>query len=176
MTQNSKHQRDPKVIFRTSAFFQKKITYVFPHFHPLEGAQNSVEQLVLIVALVGCCSASAAAWGLPGLPAASSLALDTVVPATLGRVVCSLLQALPERRSLRPLLLSDRVGGVGAALARQEHPNKEGGASQACETRHHVEDVSGAAALARLPKRRVVDNTLDEQIHTQEHQKQTGSV
>lgn len=75
--------------------------------HPLVAARNSVEQAVLVVALVGFGEEAAAAWGLPaGLGALAPLPpFEDAAPPELQGLVEPLLRPLPRQRSLRHLLL-----------------------------------------------------------------------
>lgn len=75
--------------------------------HPLIGAQNAVEQVVLVVALVGCCPESTGAWGAPTGELDGFLSDPDSAPSVLKSVVVPLLRAVPRRRSMNSLLLSN---------------------------------------------------------------------
>ena len=79
--------------------------------HPLSGAGNSAEQMVLVVALVGCTGGGA--WGLPCLESVPPYPARLIAP-ELRCVVTSLLRAAPQERRL-PLLRSKRWRAQPAA-------------------------------------------------------------
>ena len=73
--------------------------------HPLIGAKNSVEQAVLVLALVGFGMDAASGWGLPTSLAASPLPpFEDAAPAELRSFVSPLLHQQPRKRNLRHLI------------------------------------------------------------------------
>lgn len=94
--------------------------------HPLVGAGNSVEQAVLVLALVGLSEEAAAAWGLPVSLAASPLPpFEDAAPPELHGMVELLLRRLPRQRSLRHLLGWRGAGpdALGGTPAKVDEPD-----------------------------------------------------
>ena len=103
--------------------------YPGERMHPLAGAQNSAEQAVLVVALVGCEARAAETWGLQGVPELAPLPRGAL-GSELRWATDTLLRPLPQERTLAPLL-----------RRRQEGPAPGGGPAKVEKTRNARETV-----------------------------------
>lgn len=122
--------------------------------HPLKGAQNSVEQIVLVVALVGCSPAACEAWGFVEMQPAAPFHAE--IPAALQSWVGHLLQPEPSKRAL-PELRASRSG---------REPSKVDDAHESAHEVDSVEQAGNAAVIAGCGERSVVDDALEEQIES----------
>jgi len=94
--------------------------------HPLRGAQNAVEQAVLVVALVGCTRAACEAWGIPGAPDAPAFA--TRPPRLVRRFARALLAPTPHERDLRKCDKPEDDEGSGSSTGDVIDEGDEGSA------------------------------------------------
>lgn len=122
--------------------------------HPLNGALNSVEQIVLVVALVGCSPAAREAWGFVDFDFDEIAPFHAEIPAALQSWVGHLLRPEPAKRAL-PELCADRSGG---------EPPEVDDAQESADEVDSVEQAGHAVVVARRVERSVVDDALDQQI------------